>query len=74
MGIIPRARTDTELDGVLVPKQMSIVLAVVQILAFTALFVAAWFLLGHWQFVVAVAIGALAASLYIEVAYLRDDE
>lgn len=53
---------------------MSIVLAVVQILAFTALFVAAWFLLGHWQFVVAVAIGALAASLYIEVAYLRDDE
>jgi len=54
------------------PRQITIVLAVVQVVAFTALFVAAWFVLDHWHFVIAFSVGALAACLYIERAYNRE--
>jgi Flp pilus assembly protein TadB len=54
------------------PHTLSVFLAVIQVVAFIALFVAAWFILDHWHFVVAISVGALAASLYIERAYLRN--
>jgi hypothetical protein len=46
-------------------------LSILQIVCLAAMAVAGWFLLEHWTYLAATAMGILIATLYIELFYER---
>jgi Flp pilus assembly protein TadB len=53
------------------PSLLRYSLSILQIICLAAMAVAGWFLLEHWTYVAAVAMGMLIATLYIELFYER---